>query len=107
MIIQGANNPIVVKFDADISTLPALLITLWHDSPCDNSPVKQWMLSDMTVDGDTAVCPITAEETAGIPLDGCILEAKGLDGNGNTVFWGAVEISTEYRRDKAISLTQG
>lgn len=60
MIIQGANNPIVVKFDADISTLPALLITLWHDSPCDNTPVKQWTLSDMTIDRDTAICPITA-----------------------------------------------
>ena len=107
MIIQGSNNPLVIKFDADISTIPRLVVTLWSDMPgYAGQPVKLWELEDMTINSDTAVCPITEAETKALPTSALVLEAKGLDGDGNTVFWDQYKIDLLRRRDKIITLTQ-
>lgn len=107
MIIQGSNNPIVIKFDTDVSTIPRLIVSLWCDMPgFQNKPVKIWQNTDMTIDGDIAVCPITEAETRILPTSVLVLEAKGLDGEGNTIFWGQYKIDILHRRDKIISLMQ-
>lgn len=103
MIIQGSNNPLVIQFDADVSGCAKLVVSLWGAS---GDAVKTWSLDDgMLVHGDTAVCPITEEETAAIGGAKVTLEAKGLDGEDNTVFWHAVDVYITQRRDRVIKLT--
>lgn len=107
MIIQGSNNPLVIQFDASVASIPALVVTLWSDSPGRGSQmVKKWELGDMTIDDDTAVCPITEAETKAFPSSQLILEAKGLDGDENTIFWDQYPLDVKRRRDKIIQLTQ-
>ena len=108
MIIQGSNNPLVIQFDADISTIPRLVVTLWSDMPGRTvAPLLKWETEDMLINGDTAVCPITEEQTRELPPVTLVLEAKGLDDEGNTVFWDAYNVDIKRRRDKIIHLTQG
>lgn len=110
MIIQGSNNPLVVQFDTDVSDMPVLIVTLWVDkeNKCEqySEKIKQWNKSDMTVQADTVICPITEEETKNISARYLVLEAKGLDSNGNTIFWDQYKLYTKARRDRMISLTQ-
>ncbi len=108
MIIQGSNNPLVIQFDADISGIPTLVVTLWCDLPGGTGTklVKQWSQDDMAVNGDTVLCQITEAETKALPANPLVIEAKGLDANGNTVFWDAYTVDVKHRRDKAILLTQ-
>lgn len=101
MIIQGSNNPLTVTFDSDISEIPTLVATLWS-----NTKLKEWTLTDMTVDGDTATMPLTEAETAAFPQGILALEVKGLDEDGNTVFWDEVPVRVVGRRDKTILLTE-
>ena len=102
MIIQGSNNPLVIQFDADVSGLAKLVVTLWGQP---GTPLKKWERGDMTVSGDTAICPITEAETAKINAPKVTLEVKGLDGEDNTVFWSAVDVDITHRRDRIIKLT--
>ena len=102
MIIQGSNNPLVIQFDADVSGLAKLVATLWGRS---GTPLKTWTLSDMSVSGDTAICPITEDETAKLSGMSVTLEVKGLDGSDNTVFWDSVDVDLKQRRDRIIKLT--
>lgn len=107
MLIQGSNNPLVIQFDADVDNIPVLVVTLWTDAPGHvGRPLKAWELADMTVSGDTAVCPITEAETKAYPAGQLVLEAKGLDGDGNTIFWDEYKLDVKNRRDKVIILTQ-
>lgn len=107
MIIQGSNNPLVIQFDAVVDSIPVLVVTLWSDAYSHvGRPLKKWEREDMTISGDTAVCPITEEETQAFPRGVIVLEAKGLDGNGNTVFWDEYPVDVKLRRDRIIRLTQ-
>ena len=107
MIIQGSNNPLVIQFDQSVAAIPTLIVSLWADSPGRGSHlIKEWRRDDMTVDADTVVCAITEEETKALPGQRLILEAKGLDASGNTIFWDAYPIDVKNRRDKVIQLTQ-
>lgn len=107
MLIQGSNVPLTIKFDAAVDSLAALYVTLWCDQ-YSKQPLKTWSLSDMTVSNDTAVCPLSEEDTIKLPNFPnykVVVEAKGLDSNGETVFWDAAEIDVKERRDKVIKLT--
>lgn len=110
MIIQGSNNPLVIQFDASVADMPTLVVTLWADkeNKCEqySEKVKQWNKSDMTIDNDTVVCPFSEDETKNISVKYLILEAKGLDENGNTIFWDQYKLYIKARRDRLISLTQ-
>lgn len=107
MIIQGSNNPIVIQFDTSVADIPVLIVSLWGGSAAHTSkPLKKWEKADMVVDDDTVACEITERETAA--FSGTLtLEAKGLDGNGNTIFWDSQLISVKQRRDNVIMMTQG
>lgn len=108
MIIQGSNNPLIIKFDQQIEDIPRLVITLWQDrSALTAVKVAHWENADMLVSGDTAVCPITEAQTGALPSTELVLEAKGLDGEGNTVFWDEYRVDIKRRRDRVIHLTQG
>lgn len=108
MLIQGSNNPIVITFDASVADIPQLVATLWRRfAAAGASPIKVWTQDDMLIDGDTAVCPITEEETAALPTSGVTLEVKGLDAYGNTVIWQAVNVPVLMRNDRDIELTEG
>lgn len=103
MMIQGSNNPLVVQFDGDVSACPKLAVSLWGQ----RGAVKVWTLEDMQVSGDTAICPVTEEETAALCGQKLMLEAKGLDAQGNTIFWDSVAVYVKQRKDKTIQLTTG
>lgn len=108
MIVQGSNSPLVIKFDASVAAIPTLVVSMWCDKPGYAArPVKVWERSDMTISVDTALCPITEDETRALPDGSVTIEAKGLDGSGETVFWDAAVIDVKNRRDKQIKLTQG
>lgn len=107
MLIQGSNNPLVIQFDAAVDALPRLVVTLWSDIPGNaGKPLKKWEAEDMTISGDTAICAIGELETKEYFGDTLVLEAKGLDGNGNTIFWDEYSIDLKRRRDRVITLTQ-
>lgn len=104
MLIQGSNNPIVIVFDAAVDEMPQIVVTLWGKRG--TIPIKMWTLEDMTVTGDTAICPITEDETKNLPDTGVVLEVKGLDVNAGTVFWDAARLDTLPRNDRYIRLTR-
>ena len=107
MIIQGSNNSLVVEFDIPIEDIPALVITLWCDAPgYSKEPLKVWKKSGIEVKDKIALCPLTEEETIALPDKRLVLEAKGLDEDGNTIFWDAFETCVKHRRDRIIRLTQ-
>lgn len=97
MIIQGSNEPLAIQFNEAV-TVPGLVVTLWRGDEL----VKTWQKSDMVIDGDTVLCPLTAVETAAMPSVGHLVRIKGLDGNGQTVFWEDWAIDVLYRGDKGI-----
>lgn len=107
MIIQGSNNPLIVKFDAPVDEIPALVASLWVDSAQYTDPIKVWYKSDMTVDDDTAVLPLTEAETQEIPLGRLVLEIKGEDADGNSIFWDKYRLAVSTRRDKGIDPAGG
>jgi len=105
MIIQGSNNPLVIQFDASVAEMPVLVVTLWSDTAMyPTKMIKRWNTEDMTIQDNTAICPITEAETKAIPNGTLILEAKGLDENGNTIFWDQYPLDVKTRRDKIIML---
>lgn len=107
MLIQGSNIPITIVFDASVESLPELIVTLWSDDVRHRrAPLKTWHKSDMTISTTTAVCPITEAETKTLPETPLVVEAKGLDGNGETVFWSSTTVGVLTRRDRIITLTQ-
>ena len=112
MIIQGSNNPLVIQFDASLVEVPTLVISLWQDrvkgDTKSSTLIKQWKTGNagLVIDGDKAICDITEEETADLPSTRMVLEAKGLDEAGNTLFWDAFPIYIKARRDKMIELTR-
>lgn len=104
MLIQGSNNPLVIKFDQDVDGLSGLVVTLWTDSAAPQR-IKTWTLAEMEVEGNEAVCPITEAETAAIEAATVMVEAKGLNEDGYTVFWDAYKLKVKSRRDRVITLT--
>lgn len=106
MIVQGSNNPLVLTFDQSVDDIPSLSVTLWSAAGHGNGPIKAWATADMMINGDTVVCPLTESETANLVPAKMILEAKGLDSEGNTIFWTEYPIDLCKRRDRIISLTQ-
>lgn len=108
MLIQGSNNPLTIQFSEPVEDLPRLVVTLWLDRSARISRmIKQWEKEDMMVSGDTVVCQLTEEETRALSPNTHVVEAKGLDEHGNTVFWAEYKIDVLNRRDKVILLTQG
>jgi len=105
MLIQGANNPLTIKFSESVENLPTLVVTLWTGNR-NAQLVKMWEKPDMMISGDTAVCDLTEEETRNLSNSTHVIEAKGLDGNGFTVFWAAYDVDVLNRRDKVIVLTE-
>lgn len=106
MIVQGSNNPLVLTFDQSVDSIPVLSVTLWSATGRGTNPIKAWTNEDMMINGDTVVCPLTESETASLVPLKLMLEAKGLDSEGNTIFWAEYPIDTYKRRDRIISLTQ-
>lgn len=60
----------------------------------------------MTINDDTAICPITEEESASLPRVNLHIEAKGLDLDSNTIFWDDYKVDVLYRRDRIITLSR-
>lgn len=101
MIVQGTKNPLVIQFDRDLSDIPTIIITMWSLS---GSLVKEWDTEDVTIEGDTAICPLTEAESKDFPGTVVTLEAKGLDADGAAVFWDRMDVKMVRRNDRNISL---
>ena len=106
MIIQGSNNPLVIQFDTDVDNMPVLVVTLWSETGCPAKMIKRWDVSDMEIVGNVAICPISERLTKSLPKGDLVIEAKGLDGEGNTIFWDQYKTDVLVRRDRVIMLTQ-
>lgn len=102
MIIQGSNNPITLTFSEDIADIPTLVATLWAGS---GQMIKRWDKTDMGIDGETVTLPLTEEETAALNGGNIALDVKGVDGDGNIIFWDEAYMRVLPRRDSGISLT--
>lgn len=65
MVIQVSNNPLVIKFNANVEDLTELVVSLWDKSKSvDNGRfLRSWRKADMTISGDTAVIPMTEQFT--------------------------------------------
>ena len=107
MIIQGSNNPLIIKFNTPVADLPQLVVSLW-DRVKNNEGrlLKLWRKDDMEVRNDTAYCPLLEEETVKFPGTSVVLEAKGMDDNDETIFWDQYRLAVKDRLDKVITLTQ-
>lgn len=107
MLIQGSNNPLVITLDTSVDTIPDIVVTLWDKmAPNPSAPIVKWEKADMTIDNKTLICPLTEEQTKTMPRMGVIIEVKGLDDNGMTMFWAGTDIDVLNRRDRIINLTQ-
>lgn len=78
-----------------------LVISLWSLT---GELVREWDLDEITVQEDTAICPLTEDETKAFPNTIVTIEAKGIDSDGDMVFWDQMDVKIVKRRDKAISL---
>lgn len=103
MIIQGSNVPITLTLDTDVSTIPTLVATLWSDSKM----IKKWEKSEMTIDSNRISLPLTQPETSAMSATKHIIDIKGLDSDGTTLFWDEAVIAVVGRRDKNITLENG
>lgn len=101
MLIQGTNSPLVIQFDQDVSTMDKLVISLWSLT---GEMIKEWDLDELTIEGDTAICPMAEAETKTYPNTIVTIEAKGIDSDGDMVFWDQMDVMMVKRRDKVISL---
>ena len=102
MIIQGSNNPITLTFSEDIANIPTLVATLWAGF---GNMIKRWDKADMGIDGETVTLPLTEEETAALSGGAIMLDVKGVDADGNIVFWDEAGLRVLPRRDHTIALT--
>ena len=102
MIIQGSNNPITLTFDESVADIPTLVATLWAGY---GNMIKRWDKTDMGIDGETVTLPLSEEETAALSGGAIMLDVKGVDSDGNIVFWDEAGIRVLPRRDHSITLT--
>lgn len=101
MIIQGANTPLVITFTEDVATVPKLLFTMWCDmKDYAGAPIKTWTKNDVVISGRNVALPLTEEETSSFPTAPMVIEAKGMDSSGATIFWEQCSVSVKRRRDK-------
>ena len=106
MIPQGSNSPITLKLiDTDFDSISRLIVTLWKPGSGGTSPIKKWEKTDMIIDGDMVVCPLTEAETKALPTGTLPVEIKALDANGKAIFWQDCFVNVLGRRDKVITMT--
>lgn len=83
MIIQGQNNPIVVEFDETIETNE---IHAKLTSQADGQQLKHWDDSEITIEAEHVILPLTQQETIGFPAGAAILEIKFMNEDGVVEF---------------------
>ena len=104
-IPQGSNNPLVITFDEDVE-VSSIVISLWDRKSGTDEPLKVWTEEDVTIEEENVICPLSEEETAGFPAGKLLLEIKGLDEDGNTLFWQEITVRILHRYDKGIPLSE-
>lgn len=91
MIIQGSNEPIIFDLGEELTDAPtqSLSISLRNEI----EELKHWDYADCvhTHYGLHVEAPITQEESVEWELGPCVIEAKWLDADGNTLFVRAQE----------------
>lgn len=102
-IIQGTNAPIELVFDQDLSQVTALAVSAWSLA---GRLVKEWSLDEVVIEGQTVYCPLTEAESAKLPSAGMVMEAKGLNEAGETVFWSRIKVKVSRRFDRVIYLME-
>ena len=104
-IPQGSNNPLVITFDEDVE-VSSMTISLWsRGTRMTSGLLKLWTIDDVTIEGNSIICPLEEQETADFPAGNLSLEVKGLDEDGNTVFWEQANVRVLARRDKEFQIT--
>ena len=104
LFVQGSNNPLIIEFDESIADIPKMIISLW--SSMGGMPLKVWHKSDILIDDNIVICPLTEDETAAFPGYQVEILVKGLDANGYTIFWRRFNVDILHRQDRVFKLTQ-
>lgn len=97
MIIQGTNEPIIIQFDGDTSAITDISIALYHR----DNLLKKWTMSNLTIDGDVVIAPMTQEESMGFIPGDAHLEVKWIE-DGVTQFAEISDAFVEQRCDNTI-----
>lgn len=79
MIIQGSNEPIQIIFDDEPRGVSEIYMALYDDK---HNLLKQWTISDMSIDGSVASAPLLESETMSFPPCVASLEIKWLESDG-------------------------
>lgn len=103
MIIQGGNTPIEVTFSDTVTDMPTLVATLWTEK---GIKLKEWEKDDMVIEDKVATLPLQEEETKKFPSTYVFLEIKGVDENGQILFWEKAKIEVLNRNDRTIDLIE-
>jgi len=85
MIIQGSNEPIIVDWtDINLEPTDTLSISLRNEI----EELKHWAYADCTIEtaDKRILAPIDEEESIQWEPCRCVIEAKWLDDDGNTIF---------------------
>ena len=106
LFVQGSNNPLIIGFDESIADIPKMIISLWSSMGGYGMPLKVWHKSDILIDDNIAICPLTEDETAAFPGYQVEILVKGLDANGYTIFWRRFNVDILHRQDRVFKLTQ-
>ena len=99
MIVQGSNLPVVVRFNRDVSDIPALEV---HMFTPDGDVLKHWSLTDVQIDRELVKAPLTQAETLAFEEGTFILEVKWLDADGKTHFTHRIRDKIVERNDTTL-----
>ena len=102
MIIQGANEPVIIKFDSDIDIPSFKDIHVSLVNKHSKKIMKHWSKSDITIDGCFCICPLSQQDTIQFIIGECYIEVKWLDHTGYVCFAKPINDEVIYRGDRDI-----
>ena len=99
MLIQGSNNPIRFIFEETNDMPDSMIITLSNEI----SVLRTWSTPEITIDyeGHEASVQVTQDESMEWEPGPCKIEAKIMDGYGNTIFATAYDTILPWK-DKTV-----
>jgi len=98
MIIQGSNEPIVLTFGFDPSTLKAIEVDLSKNDVM----YKHWDKSELLFEDCDAICPLTQGDTMNFPKGILKLEIKWCDNDNYIYHAKVIDVVVVARSDKTI-----
>jgi len=107
MIVQGSNNPIIVSFDEDVSSIQDWSMSLYGEDKrgAPGDLLKHWGLDDVEIDENSVSAPLSQEETLAFPPCVATLEIKWLNADDLIFHSKKVRIRIDGRNDSTHLMT--